>query len=651
MIEFKYLKAEHTFAYELLEFDFKSGIYSIEGANGASKSSIYLAMVQGLYNRNPKGGKIDSVSNTVTGKPSVITVEWVNGGTSYQVINSRKAGISVSMCPCGDGNWQNIGKKRIPDNLKLIEELLGIPYDTFCMLTFQDVSSSLALVEDATDSARKNFTNKVLQFGELDRYLVCMKDAAKSLKKDVASLKAQCDTLAGNVLSLKPEVDRKDIDCIAKVLEECSQDRALLYVTRDATRAHQAKIKATKDSIDKWDTTGKRIATIVSDLADFRSTYASKSQADQEWDDNEEARRQNSDDLIAVNKDIRALVRPSSPKAPESTCSRCGQSLNNDEAMAVYDADVAKYDAELADYTDKHTKLHTARDEMYVSDLAIDATSDQLITELTKWEERALLESELATLRSIPAPDLSAIEVVGELSALSVKEDELTDKIDELDTAVREARQGIKSAEAHNVLQDSIRKFNVETAQHNKEVKSKVATKRTEIHALEAKLDHVNEAVNILGPKGYRVHKMMGFLSQLNKAMVKYSAMLSGGTIQCVFYVTEEGKIDFNVTDADKSLEFASWSSGEKARVKLSCLFAVLEILETVGSASYNVLFLDEMFSTLDDAGKEGLFKVLAYLRDKGKCVYTIAHSALASSGAFDRVIKATKVNGISTVA
>jgi DNA repair exonuclease SbcCD ATPase subunit len=92
------------------------------------------------------------------------------------------------------------------------------------------------------------------------------------------------------------------------------------------------------------------------------------------------------------------------------------------------------------------------------------------------------------------------------------------------------------------------------------------------------------------------------------------------------------------------------WSNGEKARVKLSCLFAVVDVLELMGSTSYNLLFLDEIFSSLDDDGKEGLFNVLAYLRDKGKCIYTISHTPLVNSVVFDRVINVQKENGLAVV-
>jgi hypothetical protein len=51
----------------------------------------------------------------------------------------------------------------------------------------------------------------------------------------------------------------------------------------------------------------------------------------------------------------------------------------------------------------------------------------------------------------------------------------------------------------------------------------------------------------------------------------------------------------------------------------------------------------------LDSEGKEGLFKVLNYLKGKGKAIYTIAHSDLALDLMYDSVIKAKKLDDGTT--
>ena len=119
--------------------------------------------------------------------------------------------------------------------------------------------------------------------------------------------------------------------------------------------------------------------------------------------------------------------------------------------------------------------------------------------------------------------------------------------------------------------------------------------------------------------------------------------MITSGRIACVFYLDEDGEVQFTVTDSHKTVKWANWSEGEKARVKMSCLFATLEILEATGSSSFNVLCLDEIFGSLDEEGKAGLFTVLGYLKEQGRCIAIIAHSELALPMTYTSIIRATK--------
>ena len=165
----------------------------------------------------------------------------------------------------------------------------------------------------------------------------------------------------------------------------------------------------------------------------------------------------------------------------------------------------------------------------------------------------------------------------------------------------------------------------------------------------ENKLELLKAWQGILGSKGYRVARIKKFISSLNGLMVKYAQMISGGRIKCNFFITETGEIDFTITDEAKSMAYELWSGGEKGRVKLVCLFAVLELLESMGSLSFNVLALDEIFSALDTEGKEGLFNVLTYLKGHSKAIYTIAHEELVLDLQYDYKVKAEKLSDGTT--
>lgn len=101
-------------------------------------------------------------------------------------------------------------------------------------------------------------------------------------------------------------------------------------------------------------------------------------------------------------------------------------------------------------------------------------------------------------------------------------------------------------------------------------------------------------------------------------------------------------------SDAHRVLSCSMWSNGQKDRVKLACLFAVLELLELTGGAGFDLLFLDEVFASLDEEGREGLFKVLEYLKGRGKGIYTIAHEPIANAVVYDSIITAYREGGLA---
>jgi DNA repair exonuclease SbcCD ATPase subunit len=340
--------------------------------------------------------------------------------------------------------------------------------------------------------------------------------------------------------------------------------------------------------------------------------------------------------------------------------------MNNDEAMAVYDKDMAQYEIDLAGYTDKVAKL-TAE---YSVELAVyeaqkaELTRDvgQLgtrINDLTAKEDKARnernkflqlgdLKKELQAIDDAPSSAISIVDCEARKLELTGKIQAINDKVAALRSELSATKKSLAAAQENNTIARTHIRFNEEAAANNTKVLLQIDALKKDIADGEKRIELLEEWVRILGPNGYRVHKMSSFLKLLNAAMLKYSKMITNGKVNCRFFVTNEGKIDFIVTDADKTLPYRLWSEGEKARVKLSCLFAVLEILEMMGAVSFNLLFLDEIFSALDDEGKDGLFAVLAHLRDKGKSIYTISHTPLVNSVVFDQVYWALKENGIS---
>lgn len=741
MIRINKIIAKDCFAYTLLDFDFISGIHSIEGINGSAKTSIFMTLMQGFFNRNAKGARIEEVNNTITGLPYEIEIHFSKDGESeYVVINSRKSGtIEIYK----DGKPKHV--KRIPDNLKIIESILGVDYNMFQDLIYQSPKSSINLLEKDSDSSRKAFLNNILALDDIDSSLEKFKARDKELSGkngQIELLRQQIQKTEGSIVEdYDNEQAEIDVTATEALLESLMSSKDTLQLSLAKEKAQLTILKVDleqcntlKETLERIAETEKYISTVVNIGPSLPELLEQKNKVSLEKQDiiRQVEEVKSAQDILQINADIEAkkaaifqsmsnLVQPDSDiddlermlgdaksrsTATEtnlsinqqnltellecvkiSICPTCKQSMDVDSIQEK----VNKLKSSIEVYVNELTTLkHTIEllEEAIVSDklyskyqhsLEVLSASvkeckyteedlEKILAEIEDRKDRYALERERVQ-RSIASRE-TYDEAVQELSklkevrgtqldrgAIESKVKKHTDAIKALQYdledclgEISEQQRLLKSYQEFNTIQRTIKAVNNQKRTYNDSAKANLEALYKDLGAKEDAANLVKIWLNVLGPKGFRVHKMNTFLSHLNSAMRKYSEMLSDGKIRCMFFMTE-GEIDFTVTDCNKTIAWSCWSEGEKARVKMACLFAVLELLEVMGAVSFNVLALDEIFSALDHAGKEGLFKVLNYLKDRGRAIFTISHTPLALDTEYDSVIKACKQDdGTTTI-
>lgn len=719
-----------------MDFNFTDGINSIEGENGASKTSIFMTLMQGLYNRNAKGTKIDEVNNYITGLPYEIEVHFSKNSTAYSVINSRKSGtIEIYR------NGKPIHVKRIPDNLKIIEDILGVDYSMFQDLVYQSPKSSINLLETGSDSSRKAFINKILKLDELDAKL----EKAKQQLKEIDGKNGKLESLKKNLYILYQSTDED----YAEVQDElwCGATENNLEDSRekrDRLKSGLSRIEAQLKELYKESERHEKNKEATERIAQLESVLTSVECPTRSLEELTEAKHMLELQLKDLNQDIiynqnnLKLVAEDNKKLQEIERIReelkvsCGDiTLEESESnITNFKKDIAENAANILSYrkelqtlrvcaetgscpTCNHTvdkKTFKYRDTKLCLDIAkgleetktleaglafegvvrnrivhnkeLQVRLDNLLNEkacpftiedientssilndrldnLTKELQQHVgdiekrkgynrLFNEILELQRLVFNNININEVLADIVHYKAEKESYQNQLKEVEEYIFDNQQELKRIQEFNSIQRTLKAVNAQKRKQNELIEVKKVSCRKEIEDLEKTSDLLKIWVGILGSKGYRVHKIQSFLQQLNSVMTKYSGMLSEGKIKCSFYI-DEGEIEFSVTDCNKTISWACWSEGEKARVKMACLFAVLELLEVMGSVSFNVLALDEIFSSLDLNGREGLFNVLNYLKNKGRAIYTIAHTKLASDTEYDSVVKAYKMEDGTT--
>lgn len=746
-IRFTRLTATDTFSYRELDFKFDSGIHSIIGANGASKTSIFMTLCQGLFNRNPKGTKVDDVSNEITNKPYEIEVCFTKGTSEWKVINSKKTGTIRIIETTAEGKEHDRHLKRIPDNLKLIEDILGVNYATFVDLTYQSKTSSLNLLESTSDGDRKQFVGRMCHLDEVDADYSRIKELEKSYsdKKTgkLVTLGSQISNLNQCLQSIQEELAQVDTtelseriaSATSRMAEHTAESHNLSRAVKELTDREQAaresataqtKLDELTRQLSLLPEIGLTMAELYARKQDWTSELSSRMQevsrynklikaaAEHQLEQDEIERcleeingmrlpdrdRQFCEKNLGALKDlksssgansasIKVRIKELERSLGDGTCPTCKQSLPDKEALSE---SIKALTAELAEVSSKYDKATAAipiweghvltwaqygQKQERVARLNAQLTPLSMSAEeATTERDKALSGQEEAQLKIAALnEDISAtisrerMEVLIEAAARSRTESEPLDTLLEhkalvvsqhrtneelrvkLASELRSAEAELERARDHNSLSRARKTLNEQVRESNFTLQAKIDHLQDELRTAEETAELLKTWLGILGPKGYRVRKINKFLGVFNTSVNKYALMITGGRIKIRFFMNEDGEIDFEVVDANKSIKWANWSDGEKARVRMSCLFAVLDILESSGASSFNTLALDEVFGALDAEGREGLFRVLAYLQGRGKSIYTIAHSDLALPMAYDTVIHAEKKqDGTTTI-
>jgi DNA repair exonuclease SbcCD ATPase subunit len=267
MIQILKLIANDAFSYKGIEFDFKQGLHNLQGLNGSAKTSLFMCLCQVFFNRNPKGCKVGEVDNIITGKPYEITVEFTKGSDSYTVINSRKNGIITIL-----KNGRDISLKRIPDNLKLIEDILGCNYAMFSDLIYQSKESTLNLIETSTDKGRKEFIARILRLDEIDELLVKVKDAGKDIEGKTGKIPFLLKSIETLKSSLQDELtvgEYYDLAPLQKRLQELNSEAENYTEVVNNLRNELKEAERLKSEFDKQEKVREAISNLETELSEI----------------------------------------------------------------------------------------------------------------------------------------------------------------------------------------------------------------------------------------------------------------------------------------------------------------------------------------------------------------------------------------------
>ena len=562
MITLQTLKWDNCFSYgsgNELQLD-DNTVTQILGTNGMGKSSIPLIIEEALYNKNSKGIKKADIPNRYVNDGYNISLSFTKDDDSYQITVNRKTNIKVKL----EKNGADISSHTATNTYKSLQEILGVDFKTFSQLVYQNTNASLQFLT-ATDANRKKFLIDLLH---LEKYVELF-EVFKAASREVSNTSS---TIAGKLATVEKwlETNKLTDTSILPMLDlqiNTSEDEEALrhwMTEKENISEKNKKIRENnqyKIMLDKID-----IGAISASTISWES-----------YDDLQEELGSLQAVATGAQRTLDRLEKIS------DECPTCGQSIDVSSEKVMIEGE------------------RTKRDEAHGKAMKIRPLIQEIKANNATFEKNQKAQKEWEDLyrsydKSLPTEIL--------------EESEVDSKIAELKSVLSEARTQLAENAAENerrtrlntriqVIQEQTEEF----VEQQEEYDGKLAGNQK----LEADLEVLKKSFSTNGLLAYKIENLVGELEELAN---EYLAELSDGRFTLEFVVSND-KLNVQITDNGNVVDILALSSGELARVNTATLIAIRRLMSSISKSKINVLFLDEVISVLDDAGKERIVEVL----------------------------------------
>jgi DNA repair exonuclease SbcCD ATPase subunit len=565
MITLKKLKWSNCFSYgPNNELDLNENtVTQIIGSNGMGKSSIPLVIEEVLYNKNSKGIKKADIPNRYVNDGYSIYLLFEKDGSTYEVAVDRKSGIKVVLKKDGE----DISSHTATNTYKTLQNVIGIDFKTFSQLVYQNTNASLQFLT-ATDTNRKKFLIDLLH---LDAYVE-----------------------------------------LFEIFKEASRE--------SATRITELSTEAT--TIEKWLSNNKLESTIVLPMLDL----------DINTDDDEKSFRSLSVELENISEKNKKILQNNQYKDMLSRIDinhvqAALQQLPPMESYDKYQSDLGQLDAGIKSANSMLDKLLRLGDKCPTCEQDIDTEfKNELVqserTKLDKLDSDKDFNEDM--IRQIKRNNNSRVNlskaekewedlyrgIDNSLPNQILDKEELSNNLAELQTKLVAAKTELaKIAKENETRTRSNTRIEIIQAQTDGFIEK--LNKAKEVLAQQAQLDsNLDVLKKAFSTNGLLAYKIENLVKELEELTNQYLAELSDGRFTLQFIVSND-KLNVQITDNEVIVDILALSSGELARVNTATLIAIRKLMSSISKSRINILFLDEVISVLDDAGREKLVEVL----------------------------------------
>ena len=714
---FKTLTVRNFFSFgdQTTEIIYEEGINAIKGknldtgdSNGAGKTTLVAeALSYALYGKTLKGVEADNVINNINKKNCELSLTFSINGKDYKITRNRKP---TTLELYEDDNETPLRFDSLKHTQEHIMKIIGVNYTCFCNIICLNMNKSVPFLDcKATEKrdiienilntevytkmlsiARENYLTSskqldisIVENQGLEEKIQIIKDSNNDTVKDkeqeiktsetnIKTLKSELKTKLKTLENLKPLTETtNELETLSKRLIDIDNEKLKIdediKTLRNTLDTERSKTDEEKKTIDEKTNVLRGTAENIKDTA--------KAKADVLNNDIRTIENENNQKDISIKTNINSKKQHQEvlDQLNGKECPTCKTPTNS----SYIEGYLKTHTNAIEELTNKNSELTTEQDnnkqKIETITKQVDVLRDELKTELSKIKaelekhtlEKKELETKFETVAEQNRKQCSEVEAGknvfnDEVSDIRSKQRTLQNVLDEAkdaenkvlnEKAILENNISTELSTIQKIL-EQVENIKKETAEDRLgKLKTELVGKKKVLAGLEEDKLYYDYMRSILNEDGIRKYIFSHILPYFNQKINEY-LKLFGSAYTIIF--NEKLKETIYLTNKCK-MSYHSFSGGEKKRIDLAIMLALMDIAKVQNSIDTNILVLDEIIdSAIDSSGVDDFINFLTrvFVREnEHKCVYVISHRPDLSYDNFSGLINIEKKDRFSYVA
>lgn len=618
-----------------LEYPFEPGVSLIDGFNyddnvseGSGKSAVLNATCWCFYGKLPKEAKVDEVIKD--GEKHCIAKVDINHPLIQSIYRSRGPN-ELGML---DINGKVVKGKDARETQKMIEDVIGMSFDTFCQTVYFAQNFNKKFVTASQEDRGKIFS-EIQDLSVFERGRKEAHNLAKIEEKKVVSL--QHDLEANKIkynanlqmieqqrgfihkqkqdLDMRIQVARNQVTQKEEVQKQQEQQELQLLEI-----ANSAPLDSLQNDLSELELVQSNLMAEIAQIQGQKSNLNDTNKMRESIKKDLSAYRYRKEKLAKQRRELVEFIQN-----PQDICNACGTNLGNKDTSHAQQQ-LEGVDNELAE------------EGKYANE-----------------QEKRLEELPLINVEQLDAQIVEKNNTVNQLkSAMNNIKSEINKITEALQKVQAMAQIKAHTAKDIELLQQQLQGLQNTIIDENPEAINVLNTENEQIQETMVSLDSLLTETRVRLQRletlkgGFKEVKSYTFNSVLNELTAranKYLVDLFEMPISMKF-TNENMKIGLALKIGGVDRSFGLFSGGQQKRIQLATDLALSDIVAARTGTGMNLLILDEYFKDLSEAS---MHKILTLLETLGRPTILIEHNSIFKS-IVNRTFEVELRNGTTTM-